>query len=360
VSQPLQLLALLYFLDFNTLIKPPINISYIKFIMLSFSMVLVLSRYKFPYLNICPNNIYVSSVFMKKLNKRKIRWIVREMKLGLKTIQEIANQQNITPKWVTCVYKKYADKKLYDKNSIVFYKPGKHERVLTTEEINKIMKVRKTAPYGAVTIEKLLKEEGVNIPHNQIHKVLIKNKMANIEPKKANKRKWVRYEREYSNSLWHVDWCEDNEDKIIVYEDDASRFVTGYGVFNSATTDNSARVLVKAIKENGKPDEMVSDHGTQFVSLPREGCDNPEKNRSQKTLEVYGIKHIKAKVKHPQTNGKVERLFRTLKILKEFSGSWDEAIKIYNYKRVHMSLETDNRLRTPKQAYVEKTKKDGI
>ncbi|MFP3295941.1 MAG: hypothetical protein RXN81_07450 [Caldisphaera sp.] len=28
------------------------------------------------------------------------------------------------------------------------------------------------------------------------------------EPKKWRRKKWIRYEREYSNSLWHVDWHE--------------------------------------------------------------------------------------------------------------------------------------------------------
>ncbi|MEM3193296.1 MAG: hypothetical protein QW292_14655 [Candidatus Parvarchaeota archaeon] len=26
------------------------------------------------------------------------------------------------------------------------------------------------------------------------------------EPRKQRGRKWIRYEREYSNELWHTDW----------------------------------------------------------------------------------------------------------------------------------------------------------
>ena len=66
------------------------------------------------------------------------------------------------------------------------------------------------------------------------------------------------------------------------------------------------------------------------------------------------MEHIKARVKRPQSNGKVERLFLTLKILKEYRGSWKDAIKCYNYERVHMSLEPEDRLRTPYEAFLEK------
>ncbi len=51
--------------------------------------------------------------------------------------------------------------------------------------------------------------------------------------------------------------------------------------------------------------------------------------------------HIKARVKHPQSNGKSERLNFTLKDLKKYIGTWEEVINYYNYKRMHMSLYED-------------------
>jgi len=51
--------------------------------------------------------------------------------------------------------------------------------------------------------------------------------------------------------------------------DDASRFITCYGVFDSATTENTIKVLEKEFKKYGIPDEILTDHGTQFVPLRR-------------------------------------------------------------------------------------------
>lgn len=291
---------------------------------------------------------------MKKLNKRKIRWIVREIKKKEQTIKTIAAIQNITPQWAKQIYTKYKDKNLYKKENIVFEKPGRKPKPTTKEEIGLIMKIREKSPYGAISIEKLLNQKDIKISHNRIHRILLEKGLANKEPKKSVRRKWVRYEREHANSLWHTDWCEYKGDKIIVYEDDASRFITGFGVFDNATATNSVKVLQQAVKEFDIPEQLMTDHGTQFTSLSRESCKEPQPNEFQKYLKDNEIEHIKARIKHPQSNGKIERLFRTLKILKDYNGSWKEAVKVYNYERIHMSLELEDRLRTPYQAFLEK------
>jgi putative transposase len=50
--------------------------------------------------------------------------------------------------------------------------------------------------------------------------------------------------------------------------------------------------------------EILTAHGTRFVSArDRENAEQPL------FQELNGIKHIVARVKHPQTNGKIERFF---------------------------------------------------
>jgi len=97
----------------------------------------------------------------------------------------------------------------------------------------------------------------------------------------------------------------------------------------------------------------MTDHGTEFTSLPREGCESPEPNEFQKTLAEYKIEHIKASVKHPQSNGKVEHFGHTLFQLKDAYGSWEAAVNYYNFKRPHWSLNIDD-CETPFQAFVRK------
>jgi putative transposase len=52
----------------------------------------------------------------------------------------------------------------------------------------------------------------------------------------------------------------------------------------------------------GTPREILTDHGTQFVSAR----DRDEAHHTFKEFPGrHGIKHIIARVKHPQTNGKL-------------------------------------------------------
>ncbi|MGF3497999.1 MAG: DDE-type integrase/transposase/recombinase, partial [Methanolinea tarda] len=168
-----------------------------------------------------------------------------------------------------------------------------------------------TYSLGPTLLEKKIEEEtGVHIPHNTIYRILLH--YDRVEPcmKKRTQRKWVRYERNHSMSLWQGDWkmiLLDGQDRwLIAFMDDSSRLITCYGVFDRPTTEHTIQVLEKGFQEYGVPREILTDNGSQFVSSR-----NPETadHTFRKFLEYHGIRHIRARVNHPQTNGKIERFF---------------------------------------------------
>ena len=61
------------------------------------------------------------------------------------------------------------------------------------------------------------------------------------------------------------------------------------------------RLVRSAVRTFGKPRFIICDHGGQFA------------NRFTTTIEADGITIVKGKVRQPSFNGKVERLFRTLR-----------------------------------------------
>lgn len=288
---------------------------------------------------------------MRKLNQRKIRWICREAEKRELSVCRIARLQHITPQHARRVCEKYKGVK-----KPALLPCGRKPKSIAQEEAELIMALRKEHPVGAVSLEKLLDARGKHVPHNRIHKVLREHGAAKPEPRKRKQRKWVRYERRHSNSLWHCDWFEERGEHLVLFEDDASRLLTGFGVVTNATATNAKLTLQQAIANYGMPKQLITDHGTQFTSLPRESCANPEPNEFQRFLAEKGIEHIKARVKHPQSNGKVERLFATLRRLKEHFGTWNAAVEYYNFRRPHMSLE-NGKLRTPYEAFVDKMRK---
>ena len=100
--------------------------------------------------------------------------------------------------------------------------------------------------------------------------------------------------------------------------DDASRLITCYWLFNSPTTENVINVLKQGFKKYGKPMQILTDHGSQFYANKKDRK-GKAKSRFDEFLEKEGIEYILARVKHPQTNGKIERWFG---LLESKFGEW--------------------------------------
>src|SRR3989442_5009003 len=111
---------------------------------------------------------------------------------------------------------------------------------------------------------------GTHIPHNRIQRVMKSMGLAKDEPRKQVRKKWIRYERKYSNSLWHTDWTLiEGKGWLIAYLDDASRFVVGYGLFPEATSEHSVEVLKTAVRKHGRPASILTDRGRSSTPASR-------------------------------------------------------------------------------------------
>jgi putative transposase len=288
---------------------------------------------------------------MGKLNNRKLRWILKELNRDDgQSAHQIAKRQGITDRWVRALRTKYNGIPI---NKVQLKRRGRKAISISPQEVGIVRKTKDKYDRGAVIIQNILAENGVKMAHNRIHRILVQEGLARKEPKKSKQRKWVRWERRHSNSMWHTDYTEyDDGTEIILYEDDASRCIMGYGQFGNATTDNAILVFDDAIELwRAVPRELMSDHGSQFCE------DENREYRFRNHILAKGVKkHVLARVKHPQTNGKQEKLGGTIKDLMRRKG-WTlaEAVKYYNEIRPHMSL-YNGHTRTPLIAYYEKMK----
>ena len=220
------------------------------------------------------------------------------------------------------------------------HKTGRPEVVLNQNAEIIIFDLRRRFGYGACRIEQLLKRKGFGISHRQIEKLLVRNGLVEPNIKKQKRRKWVRYELPNPNDLWHTDWSYDpyTQNQLSVYIDDRTRLITSYGIFKSATAERTIALLKAGIACYGKPKAVMTDHGAQYyANTPNSKQENTQ---FRIALDAIGIKHYVARVNRPQTNGKVERFFRSYKeeyITGTFKNITDY-IKHYNNDRPHMSL----------------------
>jgi putative transposase len=136
----------------------------------------------------------------------------------------------------------------------------------TADEINAVLDVKKRMGFVACNIENVLTEMGMRIPHNRIHRILLQEGFAKNGPEKGRRRKWIRYERRHSNSMWHADWTKYGGNNILLIEDDASRLITGYIKSKTATTDITIAAFDSTVENWGKRREVLTDRGTQFCA----------------------------------------------------------------------------------------------
>ena len=316
---------------------------------------------------------------MKKLDESKVRWIIRESRKGTPT-GAIAKNAGISARWVQKLCRRYAGIPI---GSISY--PGNLGRPRKSlpgrREHSAVLSAVSGECSGAVSLERTIERAtGMHIPHNAIHTILRDADIAEEQSKKGRRRKWIRYERTHSNSMWHTDYKQLPDGRwFICYLDDASRFVTAWGAFPEATTENAIAVLEEAIARHGKPASIMTDHGSQFYANETEARKRGESAYEKRLVEL-GIRHILARVKHPQTNGKLERFHGEIqRKLHRFEASshagavrnagsshvgdpfhteppkpaLERFMEWYNYSRAHMSLDWGNG-ETPAQAFMRK------
>jgi putative transposase len=280
---------------------------------------------------------------MKKTPMRKIRFIFKHR--GEMSDRMLCKTLKISKSTLYRELKRYEGRDLRKtrEKDRVEGNPGRDPNLLPDEQIRKILEYRLHYKVGAVSLERLLEfKEGIHVPHNTINTVLKGAKMIKPTKVRGKEKKYVRWERKHSLSLWQTDWSVFGNEWLIIIKDDASRVVVGWGKFSNATSENSVLVLKNAIKEYGKPKAILTGRDCQFYCTNKEGRAEG-KTVFQEFLEANDIKHILARVNHPQTCGKIEREFGEIKkrIFRygDFSTIGD-VVKWHNEVKPHLSLNT--------------------
>lgn len=274
---------------------------------------------------------------MKKLTNKKIANIIARRTLGY-TNSQIATRYGITERRVRQLYSKF--KKLGRLPRLE--KPGIKSITITKEEEKLVLDAYNKYKLGAYYLERI-----INIPHNKIHKVLKMNNLARDEPNKQKRKKWVRYEREHSLSLVHLDWHEFNGKQVLLIEDDASRLILTGIECEEATMDNTIKAMKKAIKfakDYGSIKQALTDNGSQFTNTRKEKEEyeiDLMEHEFEKLLACNGIQHIYTGLNHPQTNGKLEKLYDLYDKKRMLFNSLNQFIKWYNEVKPHRSLDFD-------------------
>jgi putative transposase len=148
----------------------------------------------------------------------------------------------------------------------------------------------------------------------------------------------------------HIDWHYHAPSELWAFAviDDASRKLLALVECKSPTTEASIEGMRQAM-EHGKIMQCISDHGSQFIS------NTGGNSRFKESLDDNGIQQILCRIKHPQSNGKVEKFFDLYKNKRGLFKAKEDFMLWYNEVRPHSSLNFEA-LETPSQAFIRKMK----
>ncbi len=264
--------------------------------------------------------------------ERRRRWIIRRKLKGW-SANDIAAALHIDERTV------YRWWRVYRKERWVGVKPksrAPHNYWRTPQEtVQLILQLRVERYWGPCRIEGYLKNYAKTHPvgHTTIHKILIQAGLNNRIPQP--RRTWGkrRFKREHSNSLWQADFKLTSQDEwMISYLDDHSRFIPGSRVHHNPTAEHAIRLLEESMKAYGKPTQILTDRGTQFYPA-RGGV-----SEFTEFCSGNGIEHIVTSIRRPSTIGKIEAFHKAYTIEASIYPTHQAFVNYWNYERPHQGI----------------------
>ena len=221
-----------------------------------------------------------------------------------------------------------------------------HSPERTSEKLEaRVVQLRLRYPdWGAGKLSVLLAREGIRLPKSTVHRILLRYGLVHAEDRHSQASQ--RFERSRPNELWQMDfkgpkgWRRPIGPLSIL--DDHSRYLITLAATGSTHGESVRVVLVQAFEECGVPEAMLMDHGTPWWSMKA-----PSGNTSLALWMMrQGIGLHWSRIRHPQTQGKVERFHGSLQRALDKRGTprhdtqaWLDAYRWeHNHVRPHQAL----------------------
>lgn len=220
---------------------------------------------------------------------------------------------------------------------------------------------------GPETIREQLIADGLlDVPSRAtIARILTRRGLVVPQPRKRPRSSYRRFVAARPNQMWQSDWTgwqltNGKPVAIAATLDDHARLVAGIGACHGDGTAQLVwSVMTTAIGRYGVPMCSLSDNGRVY-SLARYNIDGEA--AFEINLKALGCQVITSTPYHPQTCGKIERFWQTLKkwlrahgpypTLSELNTALQEFADYYNTRRPHRALQGQS----PASVYAATTK----
>ena len=197
------------------------------------------------------------------------------------------------------------------------------------------------------------------------------------EPRKRPKSSYIRFAAEQPNECWQSDFTHyrltrpdgspGGDTEIVGWLDDHSRLILHLTCHHRVTGPIALASFRTACARHGVPASTLTDNGTVYTTrfAGRGGPGGRSgRNALEHELHRLGVRQKNGSPNHPQTQGKIERLWQTLRRwlaaqqpqpadLAQLQALLDAFASYYNHRRPHRSLP---HRATPATAYAARPK----
>ena len=221
---------------------------------------------------------------------------------------------------------------------------------MTSEAVvDRVVSLRIAFGWGARKLQLLLAGEGISVGESTINRILKREGL--VHQGRVEGTATGRFAREYPNELWQMDFKGDyplgqGRCYPLSVIDDHSRYALRVFALSDQTGRTVYSSLVSIFEHYGVPDALLTDHGIPWWSSNGHGL-----TWLGVALIKQGIRLCFSGLRHPQTQGKVERFHRTLsdsirhrgrpETLSSWQDALDRFVEEYNHLRGHESLDMD-------------------
>jgi transposase InsO family protein len=189
-----------------------------------------------------------------------------------------------------------------ERSRVPLHRPGQTAAGLEAE----VVAARQRFPdWGARKLKVYLGERGVRLTRSTIHRILLRHDLVGEQDRHPPASQ--RFERSQPNELWQMDF----KGPLVTGQtmgplsvlDDHSRYVIALQELPNQRTEAVREHLESTFQSCGVPEAMLMDHGTPWWSMLSGGG----LTGLSLWLMKQGIDLHWSRVRHPQTQGKVER-----------------------------------------------------
>jgi len=230
-------------------------------------------------------------------------------------------------------------------------RPERSPTAVGEELARAVLEMKSAYPmWGPRKLHKLLQDElGEQMPSRAtVGRILERNGLTSRREPRPREEAVLRFERGKPNEMWQTDFAAPfplpDGKKVwpVAVLDDHSRYCVSLIGAPDCSGKSALLAFRMAAERYGLPDEMLSDHGSAF------GTSREHVSAFTAYLWALKVEHAQGRYAHPQTQGKLERLNRTMyhecisrhsySTTEHWNKCFEEYRQTYNELRPHESL----------------------